>query len=629
MRRALILAVPFLLAACQDHTQPTSPEVSATLNRAEQGASAAADRFVAGRVLVKFRPGADIQAILREHGAELQRNVLVDIRMLGVALGRELEVVRALARRADVVFAEPDYIRTFGDPLVAVASLAPNDPFMGYKWDLHNDGTIRNSSGTQLALTGKVDADIDWLEAYDHLAGQANGHAIIGIIDSGVLISHEDLSGRVLAQRDFFGNTSGTDDYGHGTHVAGIAAAAGHNGKGVPGVAWGPNVKIVSAKVCGYQFRIFYGCPTSSIANGIRWAADQGAHVLNLSLGGSTGSSTEQEALQYARSKGALPICAAGNNGTGTVSFPAAFPECVAVSSTNWSDGLASYSNWGPQIQLSAPGGDEGNADGYSYILAPYYSNNTSYAFMAGTSMASPQVAGLATLLVSMGVTGIDNLVTRMESTVDDLGTAGWDSRFGHGRINVNRAVQGLGGGDPPPPNNPPTASFTYNCTNLSCSFTDTSTDSDGSVVGWSWNFGDSATSTQQNPSRTYASAGTYTVTLTVTDNGGKTGTTSQSVTVTAPPSENQPPVADFTYNCSNSATCVFTDRSSDPDGSVTAWNWSFGDGKTSTARNPSNTYSAAGTYTVMQTVTDNGGKSASTSRTITCVVRGGRLRCG
>ena len=164
------------------------------------------------------------------------------------------------------------------------------------------------------------------------------------------------------------------------------------------------------------------------------------------------------------------------------------------------------------------------------------------------------------------------------------------------------------------PANSPPTASFTRTCTGLTCSFTSTSTDPDGSVVGWSWTLGDGATATAQNPSHTYAAGGTYTVTLRVTDNSGGTGSTSQSVTVTP---SNQPPTAAFTRSCTGLA-CSFTSTSSDPDGSVASWSWTFGDGATSTAQNPSHTYATGGTYTVGLTVTDNLGATGSTSQSFT-----------
>jgi PKD repeat protein len=161
------------------------------------------------------------------------------------------------------------------------------------------------------------------------------------------------------------------------------------------------------------------------------------------------------------------------------------------------------------------------------------------------------------------------------------------------------------------PSNQSPTANFTSSCTALTCNFTSTSTDPDGSIASYSWNFGDGATSTAQNPSHAYTAGGSYTVTLTVTDNGGAASTpASQTVTVTAP---NQPPTANFTSSCSG-LSCTFTSTSSDPDGSVASYSWTFGDGTSSTAQNPSHSYAAGGTYTVTLIVTDNQGAQSTTS---------------
>src|SRR6266704_3377697 len=166
------------------------------------------------------------------------------------------------------------------------------------------------------------------------------------------------------------------------------------------------------------------------------------------------------------------------------------------------------------------------------------------------------------------------------------------------------------------PPNQPPTANFTFSCSALTCSFTSTSSDPDGSIASYSWTFGDGGTSTAQNPSHSYTAAGSYTVSLRVTDNqGAQSTTTSKTVTVTAP---NQPPTANFTSSC-NGLTCSFTSTSSDPDGSIASYSWTFGDGATSTAQNPSHTYTAAGSYTVTLQVTDNqGAQSTTTSKTVT-----------
>ncbi len=166
----------------------------------------------------------------------------------------------------------------------------------------------------------------------------------------------------------------------------------------------------------------------------------------------------------------------------------------------------------------------------------------------------------------------------------------------------------------PAPANQPPVAAFTSSCNGLTCAFTSTSTDPDGSISASSWTFGDGATAAGPNQTHAYAAAGTYTVTLTVTDDRGATSSTAQAVTVTA---ADQPPVAGFTETC-NLLSCVFTSTSSDPDGSITAYSWSFGDGTTASDANPSHNFATAGTYTVTLTVTDNQGVSSSTSQSVT-----------
>src|SRR5213078_3066790 len=158
----------------------------------------------------------------------------------------------------------------------------------------------------------------------------------------------------------------------------------------------------------------------------------------------------------------------------------------------------------------------------------------------------------------------------------------------------------------PSQPDQPPTAAFTASCPTLTCSFTDQSSDPDGTIATWHWDFGDGSTPVAtRNPSHTYSTGGSYTVTLTVTDNQGAPNTVTHAV---APSQPNQSPVAAFTASCPT-LTCSFTDQSSDPDGTIATWDWDFGDGSTPvTTRNPSHTYSAGGSYTVTLTVTDNQG---------------------
>ena len=163
------------------------------------------------------------------------------------------------------------------------------------------------------------------------------------------------------------------------------------------------------------------------------------------------------------------------------------------------------------------------------------------------------------------------------------------------------------------PQNQGPTASFTVECDLLACTFTDLSTDSDGTVVGWNWSFGDGSTSEQQNPLHTYASGSTYSVTLTVTDDRGGTGQAQQQVT------PNEKPLADFSFLCTG-RVCQFADLSTDPDGSITARSWSFGDGAVSTAPNPSHTYAADGDYDVRLIVTDNASAKDTVTKTVSVV---------
>jgi PKD repeat protein len=525
-----------VLTSCVDETS-IGPDAEPLAGGDAAFSQVQATGYVPGRVLARFAPGAPVAGISQGAGAQVGRPLGLGIFLLQVPEGVEGSVIAALTRNPNVEFAELDLIRTFGDPAVIPVS----DPFIGYKWDLDNDGSIYSSVGDVLASTGAANADMDWPEALAHL-GTVTGSAKIGILDTGIRSDHEELEGRIAAQRDLFnGRGNANDDYGHGTHVAGIAGAATNNLKGVAGVAFGGDIQFVIGKVCGPIGRgpfSYYGCPSSAVSEGITWAVDNGANVLNLSLGGASGSNSEQAALQYARANGVLPFCAAGND-AGAVSYPGAFPECVAVSATDWGDHLASYSNYGSQVELAAPGGDDEDVNGYSFILSSYYSSPTSYAFMAGTSMASPQAAGLGALLHALGISDDTDKLVRMKSTADDLGDPGTDDSFGHGRINVFKAVEGLGGSGPPPPppdNNPPTADFTFSTNDLTAAFTDASGDSDGTIVTWAWTFGDGKSETTNNPSYTYAAGGTYSVTLTVTDNGGAWEAVSKDVTVSAPP---------------------------------------------------------------------------------------------
>lgn len=555
--------------------------------------------FRSGHLLARFLPGADEEGIARGSGAEVARDLGLGIRLLAVAPNSEFAVLQALRNNPNVEFADPDWIRTFDVEVCELCALT-GDQYMGYRWDLRNDGTITNSGGSVLAETGAAGADMNWLSAFDALGPDFPGSAVVAILDTGIRGDHEELVGRVLGGYNFYnGNSNWADDDGHGTHVAGIVGARGGNGVGVAGVAWGPNIRFLSAKACGWLLGLIYQCTDSAMTQGINWAVGQGADVINISLGGAASSSSLQAALQNALAEQTLPVCAAGNSGSEGVAYPAALPECVAVSSTNWSDELASYSTWGSQIELSAPGGDLEHPSGYSYILSSYHTSPTSYVFMAGTSMASPQVAGLAALLYARGLTDAAAVRQRLRQTTEDLGPPGWDPYFGHGRIDVGAALEGLEGGGAGE-NLAPVASFMYECAALTCEFMDTSYDLDGHVTGWEWDFGDGAVSTDRHPSHTFADEGAYTVILRVTDDEGAIGETSQHVTLT---SGGDGLVVDFAVECED-FTCIFTNESSHSEGKDLIADWDFGDGSgVVIAWDAQHTYAQEGSYEVTMVV--------------------------
>jgi len=271
---------------------------------------------------------------------------------------------------------------------------------------------------------------------------------------------------------------------------------------------------------------------------------------------------------------------------------------------------------WMPSIAMNAAGDI-----GIGYMLA---STNTFVSTAAAGQSAAASGSGLldsgeTVCAAGSGVqTGVNRSGDYSATSVDPVGDTFWHTNevfttTGNYQWNTYVCefdVSGGAGG-----NSPPKASFSYGCTGLGCGFTDTSTD-DGTIQSWSWDFGDGNTSTAQNPSHSYAAGGSYTVSLTVTDDGGATGSASQVVTV-VDPNANVAPTASFTQVCTN-LTCDFTDTSSDSDGTIQSRSWTFGDGGTSTAQNPSHTYAAGGSYTVSLTVTDDGGASDSTSHGVT-----------
>jgi PKD repeat protein len=304
--------------------------------------------------------------------------------------------------------------------------------------------------------------------------------------------------------------------------VAGIAGACADNqGKGIVGVAYGPNMTFVVGKVCAADGT----CDVSAIVEAIYWAADNGANVINMSFGDTGQSQAEADALRYAADRGVLMFCAAGNAGTPSVFFPAADPNCVAVTSTGWSDQRSSFSSYGAEAELAAPGGDIESWLGLSYIASAWAGWDEDYVLTIGTSMAAPHATGLGALLYALGLTDARQIRNCLRLTADDLGPPGWDPEFGWGRINMFNAVSNVSSCATVGGNAAPSASFTVACSGFGCTFdASPSSDLDGTIVDYQWDFGDGGVGAGIVTDHTFAAAGTYPVRLTVTDDGGATG---------------------------------------------------------------------------------------------------------
>ncbi|MFB6126643.1 MAG: S8 family serine peptidase [Halolamina sp.] len=275
-------------------------------------------------------------------------------------------------------------------------------------------------------------------QAWDTTLGSSS--VLIAVIDTGVQYDHPDLSGNFGSDkgRDFVDGDQDpypdvpSDEY-HGTHVSGCAAAVVDNGTGVAGQG---NSSLISGRALDESG----SGSTSDIADAITWAADQGAAIINLSLGGGGYTSTMKNAVGYASDNGALPIAAAGNDGTNSVSYPAAYSECVAVSAVDSNEQLASFSNYGSEIELCAPGVS---------VLSTTTEARGSYENLSGTSMATPVTAGVAGLTLAQWSLTNNELRSHLKNTAEDIGLS--SDKQGSGQADAYAAVttdpSGGGGG--------------------------------------------------------------------------------------------------------------------------------------------------------------------------------------
>ncbi len=388
-------------------------------------------RFRPGGVLVKFKEGAsaaDVQAMLSRQGLSTEHEIPhLGIKSLAVPPGQELAIAEVMRRDPAIEYAELDYL--------ASVAIIPSDPHWGNQW-----------------APAKIGAPAAW----EITTGSTE--IIIAVLDTGVKLDHPDLAAKIWTNPGevpangldddqngkvddvhgwhFYHHCSNSDclpsedndlrdDNGHGTHVAGIAAAETDNQVGIAGISWG--AQLMPVKVLDEYGNGWY----SDVIAGIVYAADNGANIINLSLGGEESSQALQEAVNYGHVQGVLLIAATGNTG-GPVFYPAACDHVLSVGATDADDLRPGFSNYGPETDVAAPG----------VSIYSTWPRLDGYWHKSGTSMAAPHVAGLAALIWSVRPDlANDQVAQAISQTALDLGTPGWDEFYGWGRIDAYQAL--------------------------------------------------------------------------------------------------------------------------------------------------------------------------------------------
>ncbi|HLV25443.1 MAG TPA: S8 family serine peptidase [Gemmatimonadales bacterium] len=474
------LGLTLVLAACADATSPP-PELAPPSTRAA-GQQARSSYIVTFNDGVTNVPGFARQ-LAAANGGDL--TFTYEHAMRGFAALLPPAAISGLLRHPMIASIEPDGI------------VAASTTQLNATWGLDRlDQRDRPLNGTYV-----YNADGSGVTAY--------------ILDTGIRPGHVDFGGRVSSGFTAVNDGRGTTDCnGHGTHVAGT----------VGGATWGvaKNAQLVAVRVLDCRGN----GTTSGVIAGVDWVTANHASpaVANMSLGGGASSALDA-AVAGAISSGVTFVVAAGNSGANACNYsPARTPAAITVGATTSSDARASYSNYGNCLDIFAPG---------SSITSAWYNNNSATKTISGTSMASPHVAGAAALYLQLNPGASPSAVG---NALTSNASPGKVTSPGSGSPNLLLYTGFIGNGGGGPSNNPPTASFSFSCSGLGCTFNGSASgDSDGSIESYEWDFGDGNSGTGVAASHTYASGGSYTVKLSVTDNDGATDSQSRSVSVTSP----------------------------------------------------------------------------------------------
>jgi thermitase len=380
---------------------------------------------VAGQILVKFRDDGAAAATLRRHGLSDGPGIgSTGAHLIKVPAGRELQLIGALSHNPAVEYAEPD----------EAVTAATNDQYFGRQYALQNTGqSFTNTKGDLFVAAGTADADVDAVEAWTVTTGAG---IKVAVLDSGVANDNPDINPKVVARANFTNGETGDDNYGHGTHVAGIVAATANNTQGVAGTC--PGCTILDGKVLNDS-----GIGSSSgLADGINWAVSNGAKVINMSLG-VRASRTLEAAVNNAWNQGVVLVAAAGNGGNQTKIYPGAYPNVIAVGATDNKDAKASFSTYGASwVDIAAPGVNVYSTfPNHTFVLGTQNNRSFGYDVGNGTSMSSAIVAATAALAWSSHA-GATNASVRanVQSTAEKI--AGTGTSWANGRVNANNAVR-------------------------------------------------------------------------------------------------------------------------------------------------------------------------------------------